>query len=611
MKEQELTELLDHLPVSPGVYLMKDLKGKIVYVGKAKNLKSRVRQYFHAATSDTRYFVKNLRQKLSTIETVITSTEKEAILLEYNLIQKHTPRYNIRLTDDKSFLCLKLNLDAEWPKLELVRRPQKKDKALYFGPYPSATGARQTLKLVNRHFKLRSCRDSNFKNRVRPCLQHQIKRCLAPCTLPVDRSEYNQQIQFVRLFLDGKKEDLIRQLQKQMEEAAQHMAYEVAATLRDQIAAIEDTISPQRITEISNEDRDIFGLYREGDRVTIVIMQIVKGRLEGRRDFFFKGQEFPDEELLSSFIIQQYRQSYEIPDEILVPASLEDMDALTEVLCDKREKKMRIHHPKRGKRVEQLKMAHANAIEVFTLRTRQEQDMESRLQAIQHTLHLPRFPRRIECIDIAHFAGTNTVAAISAVVNGKIDAKTQRVYNVKSDTGGDDYLAMHEVLTRRFTRAVKQESGWEAPDLLVIDGGKGQLNIALAVLEELGVHDQPVVALAKERQGVDSAETDRAFLPNRINPVAVRAQTSALFILSMARDEAHRLANGFQEKSRRKKTLVSALDTIPNVGPKTRQALLRHFGSVKRIRESTADQLTQVKGVSLTLAQTILNALQQ
>ncbi|MBN2529180.1 MAG: excinuclease ABC subunit UvrC, partial [Deltaproteobacteria bacterium] len=602
MKDADLSQLLENLPISPGVYLMKNLQGKIVYVGKAKNLRARVRQYFQPSTSDTRFFVQNLQQKLSTIETVVTSTDKEAILLEYNLIQKHMPRYNIRLTDDKSFLCLRLDTSAKWPRLELVRRPKKKDNAHYYGPYPSASGARQTLKLVNRFFKLRTCSDRSFQNRVRPCLQYQIKRCLAPCTLDVDKDVYTQQIQFVRLFLEGKKEDLIHKLRRQMTDAATRMEYESAAMLRDQITAIEDTIAPQQITEISNEDRDVIGLYREGDLVCIAVMQIVRGRLEGRRDFFFNEQEFPDEDILSQFVVQQYPAHVKIPDEVLLPTVLDDLSALSEILSERREKKVRVYTPRRGKRTDQIKMAHNNAREVFQSRMRQENDMAERLSTVQKLLFLPKPPVRIECVDIAHFAGTNTVAAISSVVNGRIDGKTARVYKVKAAAQGDDYLAMSEVLHRRFTRAKANEVGWEAPDLLVIDGGKGQLNIALSVLKELDITDQPIVALAKERSGVDSAESDRAFLPGRMNPIKVKAKTSALFLLSMARDEAHRLANGFQEKSRRKKTLVSKLDRIPKVGPKTRNALLRHFGSVKRIGESTPEQIAEVKGIGALLA---------
>ena len=609
MKDAELTLLLDNLPVSPGVYLMKNHKGKVVYVGKARNLRARVRQYFQPATSDTRFFVQNLQQKISTIETVITGSDKEALLLEYNLIQKYMPRYNIRLTDDKSFLCLRLDTSAEWPRLELVRRPQKKDAALYFGPYPSATGARQTLKLVNRFFKLRTCTDRSFKNRARPCLQYQIKRCLAPCTLEVDRELYKQQIQFVRLFLEGRKEDLIKTLRTQMAAAAGRMEYESAAMLRDQITAIEDTIAPQQITEISNEDRDVIGLYREGDLVCLVVMQIVKGRLEGRRDFFFKEQEFPDDDLLSQFIIQQYQPPSIVPDEVLVPRILDDFATHSEILSEQKGKRVRVYSPQRGKRVDQMKMAMRNAEEVFQTRMRQQQDMTARLETVQKTLSLPRLPVRIECVDIAHFAGTNTVAAISAVVNGQIDKKTAKVYKVKSETQGDDYLAMSEVLRRRFTRAKANEEGWEPPDLLVIDGGRGQLGIAVAVLNELEITNQPLVALAKERTGVDSAESDRAFLPGRMNPIKVKAQTSALFLLSMARDEAHRLANGFQEKSRRKKTLTSKLDRIPKVGPKTRKALLSHFGSVKRVGEATPEQLAEVKGVGRELAMVIYDAL--
>lgn len=609
MKEDYLSQLLDSLPISPGVYLMKDHKGKVVYVGKAKQLKNRVRQYFAPSTSDTRYFVNNLRNRLSTIDTVVTSTEKEAILLEYNLIQKYMPRYNIRLMDDKRFLCLRLDPNAHWPKLELIRKP-KKDNALYFGPYPSATAARQTLKLVNRYFKLRNCTDTNFKNRVRPCLQYQIKRCLAPCTLDVDTQQYKQQVQFVRLFLEGKKETLRKQLQFQMQEAAAKLEYELAATLRDQVASIEETLAPQRITEISNDDRDIVGIYREGDLVAIVIMEIIKGRLEGRRDFFFKGQEFPTAEILESFVIQQYQQTLRWPDEILLPENLEEIPILQEILSETKGKKVRIYFPKRGKRVEQLVMANANAEEFFKSKMRQKEDVESRLASIQKLLSLPSLPKRMECVDIAHFAGSNTVGAISAVVDGKIDKRSAKVYRVKTASEGDDYGAMREVLQRRFTRAQQKQDGWEAPDLMIIDGGKGQLSIALSVLNELGANEQPIVALAKERQGVKSAPTDRAFLPGRMNPIMVRSQTSSLFLLSMARDEAHRLANGYQEKSRRKNTLKSKLDSIPNVGPKTRNALLKHFGSVKRISQSSLEDIAAIKGIGPKLAAEILETLQ-
>ncbi len=605
MTDTEIREFLAALPASPGVYLMKGQNGRIVYVGKAGNLRNRVRQYFAPGTSDTRHFVRNLASRLSGIEIVLTSTDKEASLLEYNLIQQHMPRYNIRLTDDRRFLHLRLDPREPWPRLELVRRPAK-DGALYFGPYPAASGARETLRLVNRHFLLRTCRDTVFRNRTRPCLQHQIHRCPGPCTLPVDRQQYMAQVSFVRLFLEGRREDLMAGLKRRMTELSEQQAYEQAALVRDQLQAVEEALAPQAVTEISDADQDIIALCREGDQVVICVMDIVQGRLVGRRDFFFVEQEFPDGELLSSFLVQQYSGTSRFPDEILLDRPLEDAAALAELISDRAGRRVRIASPGRGRRARQVDMALRNAQEALRTRLREREGVERRLEAIRSALALPSLPVRIECVDIAHLAGTDTVGAISAFVNAAAAPRLARRYRLRTATRGDDFSAMREVLERRFIRAAGGEAGWEPPDLLVVDGGRGQLRIALAVLEELGIDGQPVVALAKEREGKGDKMQDRVFLPGRRNPIPLR-ETSALILLAAARDEAHRLANTYQADSRRRRTLTSALDAIPGVGPATRRSLLRQLGSVRRIREATVEELATIKGVSDRLARVIRN----
>lgn len=604
MDEDSLKPILDRLPQSPGVYLMKDKQGRIVYVGKAVNLRARVRQYFTPGSSDSRVMIGTLRRRVADVDTVVTSSEKEALLLEFNLIQRHRPKFNIRLRDDKNFLCLRLDERHAWPKLELVRRP-KRDGTHYFGPYHSATAARETLKLVNRHFELRSCSNRAFAGRTRPCLQHQIHRCLAPCVLEVDSEEYARQVRYVRLFLEGRRSDLVSELERRMRAAAGEMAYERAAVLRDQLRAVEQTLEPQRVTSFRRVDQDVVGLYREGDRVQIAVLVVRSGRLTGRLDFAFARQEFPDEEVLSSFLVQRYAEGVQIPHEVLVSQLLPDAAPLAELLTEERGRTVRVIHPRRGPRVDQIRMADHNAEQAFTARGSEERALEEQLAAIQRRLRLPREPRSIECVDISHLGGTNPVGAIGAVRDGRVDRRAGRTYKLHGAGEGDDYAAIAELLGRRFKRAVAGEEGWEPPDLLLIDGGRGQLSRALAVLGELGVEDQPVAALAKERAGSASAANDRVFLPGRANPIPLRAGTSPLRMLALARDEAHRLANRFQSRTRRKAAVTSELDRIPGVGPKIKSALLKQLGSLEKIRTATLEELTEVPGVGPKLAQKI------
>ena len=610
MENEKLTQLLTDLPDSPGVYLMKDRTGRILYIGKAKNLKNRVRSYFVEHGGDTRFIARNTRRLVHDIEVILTASEKEALLLENNLIKTHNPRFNIKLRDDKTYPSLRLDPGAPWPTLEIVRRP-KKDGAYYFGPYPSASAARQTLKIVQKSFKLRSCKDTYMRNRTRPCIQYQMHRCLAPCVLAVDRDEYAEQVAYVRLFLQGRKEALIEELRARMRACAAELAYERAAVFRNQIAAVEATLAPQHIAVAGGIDQDLIGLYREGDEVQIALLEIRAGRLTERHGFFFKEQEFPDDEMLSSFISQHYlsQEGHLVPREIVVSAPVQGAEALAELLSERREGKSEILHPKRGARVRQAETADLNAKQLFIAEHKSADETAERLAGIQSRLRLPRLPVRIECVDISHLGGTGTVGSLSVVMEGEIRKNLARVYHIKTVSGGNDFGAMKELLGRRFQRASKGEEGWEAPDLLVVDGGRGQLAVALAVLQELGVTEQPVAALAKAREETGEAAFDRVFLPNQKNPIRVRAGLSGLHLLALARDEAHRLAVSFQRRVRKKERFTSDLDRVPGVGPKTRRLLLKKFGSIKRIKAASAAEIAQVSGIGPALAARIKDEL--
>ena len=587
---------------------MKDGNGTVIYVGKAKNLSNRVRSYFAAGTTDNRFICVNIRKLVADIEVVLTSSEKEALLLENNLIKQFSPRFNIKLRDDKDYLFIRLDRDHDWPKLEVVRRPQK-DVAQYFGPYHSASAARETLRLVRRHFKIRSCKDSQMSGRLRPCLQHQIHRCLGPCVLNVDRNEYLLQVEYARLFLLGRLEELVRGLKTRMMQASERFEYEKAGVLRDQIRAVEQTLSPQRVVAHRGGDQDVIGMHRQGDLVQLVILEVREGRLQGKVDFFFSGQELPDMEIASSFIMQRYKDGPEIPQEIIVSRRVDHVTALSQILSERRGRNVRVFHPLRGSKVDQAAMADLNAQQLLKNRLQEADSVELRLKAVQTRLRLPVLPRRIECVDISHLGGEDTVGAIGVVMDGEVQRSLGRTYRVRTAGAGDDYGAMTEVLTRRFVRARNNERGWEPPDLLVVDGGRGQLSVACAVLEELGMEAQPVISLAKERAAQENGSSDRVFLPGRKNPIPLRARVSPLHILAMVRDEAHRLAITYQRKTRRKKIVASELDGIPGIGPKTKAALLKQMGSVKRIREATVEDLVGVSGIGRALAETIKQSL--
>jgi excinuclease ABC subunit C len=583
---------LDKLPASPGVYVFHGEDGKVLYVGKARSLRNRVRSYFQPGSSDVRAFVNRLERELVDIETFVTHTDKEAALLENQLIKSHQPKYNVKLRDDKEFLSLRLDTKKPWPRLEVVRRP-KPDGSQYFGPYHSATAARQTLRLVNRYFQLRTCTDIEFRLRSRPCLQYQIKRCPGPCVLEVDQQEYRAQVVNVARFLDGRHGELVRDIDGRMKGASGELEYEQAAVYRDQLRAVERAQEEQRVAGVQKSDQDVIGFHRQGDQVEIAVLSMRGGRLFSLRTLPLRKVAVPNDEMLGAFLRQHYAERASLPDDILVPVSIEMSEALEELLSENRKRRVRIVEPKRGAKAKLLDLARENAEHAFAEKERAREDVEARLGELQKLLRLPVLPRRIECVDISHTGGEETVGVFVALQDGVPAKERYRSFRVKRVSGGDDYAAMYEVLMRRLRRAKNDEKGWELPDLLVVDGGKGQLGVAVRAREDVGVPGLEVASVAKPRvTAAGQEEGDRVFLPGQKNPIPVRAN-SALSLLLLARDETHRASNTLRQKIGRKRRLRSELDGVPGVGPKTRGKLLRNLGSLREVLAATEAQLIE------------------
>ncbi|WP_375766377.1 excinuclease ABC subunit UvrC [Archangium gephyra] len=599
--DAKLEAKLESLPTEPGVYLMKDRRGEIIYVGKAINLRNRVRSYF-TRTGDTRAFVSLLDQFLGDIETVLVHNEKEALLLENELIKKHKPRFNVLLKDDKQYISLRLDRTQPYPRLEVVRKYEK-DGARYFGPYSSASAIRETLRIINRYFHLRTCTDHVLANRKRPCLLHQIGRCPAPCVYPVPEQDYRKSVDEVVLFLEGKAGELVDGLRARMKQSAGELKFEEAARIRDQLLAIERSLERQKVATTDFKDQDVFASHRDGDRLLVYVLYVRQGRLNGGQAFPLGSQEFPDEELLPSFVNLYYDQGNFVPEEVLLPLDIEEREGLEALLTERKGERVRVMVPKRGEKRDLVDMAQKNAEQAVIERRRTKDETEVVLRRLQERLHLRNLPRRVECFDISHFQGASIVASQVAATDGEIDKSRYRRYRIKTLEKQDDFASMHEVISRRLKRG--QEEG-DLPDLLVIDGGKGQLASALAAAKDLGVEGVDIISLAKsrdlevhDRDEESNRSPERVFIPHRKDPIVLRQNSAELYLLARLRDEAHRFAITFQQKSMRKGNFHSVLEEIPGVGDTRKKQLLRQFGSLKRVREATIEELGEVLGPTL------------
>jgi len=619
-------DLLGRIPTDPGVYVMKDAGGKVIYVGKAKNLRTRVRQYFRPG-GDERYFVAAgfLSRVLADVETMVVTDEKEALLLENHLIKQHQPRFNVKLRDDKQYLVLRVlppdpSPEAPraraFPRVEVARNI-KDDGARYFGPYHSASSARETLRVLNRHFQLRTCSDHVLETRGRVCLQFQIKRCVGPCVQAVEQPAYAEHVDDARLFLEGRDRELVGRLRERMAARAAGEDFEAAAQVRDSIVAVEKTISRQTIVQEELVDQDVFGMHREGDSAELTVLFVRSGKLVGKRSVGHKDQELPDAEIIAAFVQQYYASGTVIPDEIVVPVPLDDATVLAEWLGAVRGKKVRLVWPQRGTRMRLVELAEKNAQAAMVSRRDHGADSEATLDKLRSRLGLRRVPHRIECFDIAHVQGTDTVASMVTFVDGLPAKQLYRRFKIRT-SGNNDFASMYEVLSRRFKRTVaaaaEPDSPWAPPDLLVVDGGKGQLGMAVAALRDLGIDlertgdaegsgaSMDVISLAKERELAAGDMPDRVYVRGQKDPVALRANTAELFLIARLRDEAHRFANTFHRERRSKAMLRSSLDDIPGIGKNRRTQLLKHFGTVAAIAAASIDELSKAPGMNKSAA---------
>ena len=662
VRRQRLAERVRTLPEGPGCYVMKNRRGEIFYIGKAANLRARVRSYFSG--SDSRAFVSWLDELLHDLEIIVVRTEKEALLLERTLVKQHQPRFNVKLRDDKNFIHLRLRLpppartgggDAQpslrqrYPRVEVVRGAPD-DDARTFGPYHSATAARATLRVLNRHFQLRTCRDAVLDNRVRPCLQHQIGRCPAPCVHDVP--DYGERLQDAALFLSGRGQELTERLLARMHEAAEREEFELAARLRDQGRAVAASLDDQVVADVERRrNQDVVAVARSGALLVVVRVIVRDGHMQGTQTHSFDKAEFPTEELLSSTLVQLYADAgpATLPDELLVSCSLgDDEAALADVLSERRGHRVEVKVPQRGHNRRLLEIAQKNADQVMADTLRRQDQRERGLLALQERLALTTLPRTIECFDISLFQGTDPVASQVCFVDGAPKKSRYRRYNIKTVEGTDDFAMLHESLTRRLRRGLESN---DLPDLLLIDGGKGQLHVAMAVCRDLGIRianaavvpgaatfpaDAPSVCLAsvakartfsggvderpqtlrEDRTGLSDApeaqlqmSPERLFAPGQKDPIVLRPHTADRFLVEQLRDEAHRFAITAHRGLRNKRTLRSVLDEIPGVGPQKRKALLVHLGSARNVQQASIAEIAAVPGIGDTLAARIRSVL--
>ncbi len=597
-------------PTGPGVYLMKDSAGLILYIGKAKNLRARLRTYF-VPGGDGRAQIPLLMAKVVAIEVILTDTEKEALLLENNLIKQHRPRYNIDLRDDKTYVSVRLDPREEFPALQVVRLVHN-DGALYFGPYASAGAIRQTLKEIYRIFPLRHSRIERCRLRGRPCLFHQIGQCSAPCHGKITVADYAHLVRGVVALLSGRDPEVLQLLGQRMTEAAATMNFEEAARLRDQIRAIERSVERQSVADLGGGDQDILGFKRDGGEVEVALLFVRQGKLLGKRSWSVEWRLDIDE-LISDFLRQYYGSGVIIPDQILLPEPLEDASLLADWLSELRGSKVQIATPKQGDKRRMVLLACRNAEDDKRQRGSKKEARVKVLDEIRQRFYLPELPRRIECFDISNIQGAHAVGSMAVLLEGEAAPKEYRRYKIKTVEGADDYASLTEVLRRRLERG---QSEGNLPQMILIDGGKGQLGVLAAVVAEFGLGPSIGIAgIAKSRivanvrgKAVEKSE-ERFFVPGRKNPISLRNGSPILYMLERLRDETHRFAITYHRKLRSKATLRSSLEDIPGVGPARRTALLKYFGSLKRIRAASLDELRALPGLPERLARQIHQAL--
>ncbi len=606
----ELQATLKKLPDRPGVYLMKDARGVVVYVGKAQSLRSRVRSYWQKqAVGGEIHRIRSVIDRVVDLDYTMTDSVSEALLLEANLIKRYAPRFNVRLKDDKSYPYIKITLADDFPRIERTRKLPN-DGSRYFGPYASATSVDESMNLIRRLFPFRTCTiDIQDGKRAlqRPCLLYHIKRCQGPCIEAISKDAYRADIEQVELFLDGRQETLVKALEGEMGLAAERTEYERAAILRDKIRAIERTMESQKMAAFARTELDLIGIARQDNQAAVQLFVIRDGKMIGRDVFLLDAaRDATDDEVLGGFLEQYYSRATSIPVQVLVPSlpGPEDADVLTAFLTDRRAGPVHLRVPQRGEKRALMALAVRNATEALAReQARWLADQGKTLGALREladALGLTDPPLRIECYDISNFQGDQSVASMVVFEDGKPRTGEYRRFRIKDVQGPNDFASHQEVLRRRFRRAKAGDEGseeelrWRLPDLVIVDGGKGQVSAAAEVLSEMGLDDLPLAGLAKEREEL--------FLPGRPDPILLPATSQALYLVQRLRDEAHRFAITYHRDLRAKASVRSAFDDLPGVGPKRRRALLRVFGSAKRVREAPVEQIAAVPGIGPALA---------
>lgn len=605
-----LEDKIRQLPTSPGVYLMYDVQGTIIYIGKARNLRQRVRSYF-GSSSDSRYHVKFLMAKVVDIEVLLTDTEKEALLLENTLIKQHHPRYNLDLKDDKTYFSLRLDQRETFPRFTIVRKIPR-DGARYFGPYSSASAARDVLRQLQRMFPLRHYPLKSCLARKRPCLYHQIGQCSAPCHGLITETDYAALVEGATLFLEGKSRQLVAEFKRRMQEAAEGMHYEEAARWRNLLRSIEVTVEKQKVVMLGG-DSDVIGFFRDNTRLELALLFMRGGVLTGSR-LFSLSWELGDNEGVAAFLAQYYSAENFVPQEILLPLEIEEREALAELLSENCGKKVAIARPLRGTKRELVELACKNARAALAERVEKAASVQAVLEDLRQRLHLERIPQRIECYDISTIQGRFSVGSGVAFCDGRPDKANYRRYRIRHVQGQDDFAMLSEVFSRRFRPETIEKAG--VPDLVVVDGGIGQLNSALAIVRGLGLEERfGLVSLAKSRTMRDAESAtveksaERVFLPGRKNPVVLRQNSPALLLLAAIRDEAHRFAIEYHRKLRGKEGIASGIEDIPGIGAKRRTALLRHFGSLQGVMAAGVTEIAQVAGMNQGVAERLFSVL--
>lgn len=613
---EHVAELLDDLPVKTGVYIMKDEYDRVIYVGKAVNLRSRVRSYFQDSAEHgerTRLLVDKVRD----IEYVVTDTEVEALVLESNLVKEYSPRYNVKLKDDKSYPFVKITASEPFPRVYVTRKVVQ-DGSIYFGPYTDVTKLRETIDVVRKVFSVRSChrRIDGQTPGARPCLNYHIGRCLAPCTGTVTPEEYNRSVREVMMFLEGRSRELIKAVSERMEAAAKQLDFERAATLRDQLRALESVASKQKVLCDPGVERDVIALARDDKRTCVVLFYIRDGLLIGREHFMLEpGIDDDDSSLVTAFLQQYYSQAAFVPNEILVSNDIHGRETVSRWLRARRGSAVALAVPLRGEKRRLVEMAEENAVEILRIAKEESEQKQFRLQKalldLKAALSLPDVPKRIECYDISNTQGTDIVASMVVFDNGEPRRSHYRRFRIRGVEGPDDFESMRQVVRRRMSHLVSEgasdrveppaaegSDSFEArPDLVVVDGGKGQLSAAQSALQQLGIAGVPVIGLAKREEEV--------FVPGQSDPVVLDRESEALFLLQRIRDEAHRFAVTYHRRLRGKRALGSILEEIPGVGPKKRKALLERFESIEGLRRASIGSIAELPGINEQLARDI------